>query len=61
MNLHLLLFGACFGTLAYAIGAATGTKAVRLGASAGVAVLAYLANSVFPQVDALRWTRDASP
>ncbi len=61
MNLHLLLFGACFGTLAYAIGAATGSKAVALGASAGLAVLAYLANSVFPQVEALAWTRNASP
>ena len=55
------LFGALFGALAFAVGAATGSKAAALGASAGAAVLAYLANSVFPQVDALSWTRQASP
>lgn len=61
INLQLLLFGACFGALAYAIGAATGSKAAALAGSAGIAVLAYLANSVFPQVSALGWTRDVSP
>jgi ABC-2 type transport system permease protein len=61
INLQLVLFGALFGGLAFAVGAATGSKAAALGASAGAAVLAYLANSVFPRVDALSWTRDASP
>jgi ABC-2 type transport system permease protein len=61
INLQLALFGACFGALAFAVGAATGSKAAALTASAGVAVLAYLANSVFPQVEALGWTRDISP
>ena len=61
INLHLALFGACFGALAFAVGAATGSRAAALGAGAGVAVLAYLANSVFPQVEALSWTRTVSP
>jgi ABC-2 type transport system permease protein len=58
---QLALFGACLGALAFAVGAATGRKALALGASAGVAVLAYLANGVFPQVEGLEWTRDLSP
>ncbi len=61
MNVHLALFGACFGALAFAIGAATGSKATALGATAGIAVVAYLANSVFPQVESLGWTRNLSP
>jgi ABC-2 type transport system permease protein len=61
IHLQLALFGACFGALAFAAGAATGSRAVALGAGSGVAVLAYLANSVFPQVAALEWTRAASP
>lgn len=61
MNLHLALFGVLFGALSFAVGAATGSKAAALGAGAGTAVLGYLANSVFPQLDALSWTRDLSP
>ena len=58
---QLVLFGACLGALAFAVGAATGRKALTLGISAGVAVPAYLANGVFPQVQGLEWTRDLSP
>jgi ABC-2 type transport system permease protein len=47
---QLAPFGACLGALALA-----------LGASAGAAVIAYLANGVFPQVEGLEWTRDLSP
>ena len=61
MNTHLALFGALFGTLAFAVGAATGSRTAALGTSAGAAVLAYLANSVFPQLAALGWTRTLSP
>jgi ABC-2 type transport system permease protein len=61
INLHLALFGGVFGALAFAVGAATGSRGLALGASAAVAVLAYLANSVFPQVAALAWTRSSSP
>ncbi len=61
INLQLALFGACFGALAFAVGAATGSRAAALGAGAGAAVLAYLANSVFPQVPSLSWTSSVSP
>ncbi|WDZ84587.1 ABC transporter permease subunit [Micromonospora cathayae] len=61
MTVHLALFGVVFAALAFAVGAATGRRAAALGAGAGVAVLGYLANSVFPQVQALSWTRDGSP
>jgi ABC-2 type transport system permease protein len=58
---QLVLFGACLGALALAVGAATGRKALALGVGAGVAILTYLANGVFPQVQGLEWTRDVSP
>ncbi|MDM4720179.1 ABC transporter permease subunit [Micromonospora sp. WMMA1363] len=61
MTLHLALFGLAFTALAFAVGAATGRRATALGAGAGVAVLGYLANSVFPQVEGLGWAREASP
>jgi ABC-2 type transport system permease protein len=61
ISLQLALFGIAFGALAFAIGAATGRKSLALGVSAGVAVLGYLANSVFPQAEGLRWTRSLSP
>jgi ABC-2 type transport system permease protein len=61
INVQLALFGAVFGTLAFAVGAATGRRSAALGTSAAAAVLAYLANSVFPQVAALEWTRTISP
>jgi len=61
MSLHLALFGILFGALAYAIGAATGRRAVALGGSAAVAVLAYLANAVLPQVEGLAGARALSP
>ena len=60
-TVQLILFGACLGALAFAVGAATGRKTLALGVSAGVAVLAYLANGVFPQVQGLQWTREVSP
>lgn len=60
-HLQLVLFGACFGALAFAIGAATGRRALTLGSSAAVAVVAYLANGAIPQVQGLEWTRNLSP
>jgi ABC-2 type transport system permease protein len=60
-TVQLALFGACIGALAFAVGAATGRKALAVGVTAGVTVLAYLANGVFPQLEGLEWTRDASP
>ncbi|SCL68451.1 ABC-2 type transport system permease protein [Micromonospora citrea] len=61
MTLHLVLFGLTFAALAFAVGGATGRRAAALGAGAGVAVLGYLANSVFPQAQGLTWTRELSP
>lgn len=61
INVHLALFGFCFGALAFAIGAATGSRALAIWVSAGVAVLTYLANGVIPQVEGLEWTRNLSP
>jgi ABC-2 type transport system permease protein len=60
-TVQLVLFGACLGALAFAAGAATGHRSLALGSSAGVAVLAYLANGVFPQLEGLEWTREVSP
>ncbi|RKN51340.1 hypothetical protein D7223_04420 [Micromonospora endolithica] len=61
MTLHLALFGLAFAAGAYAAGAATGRRAVALGTGAGVAVLGFLANSVFPQVEGLAWAQRLSP
>ncbi|MEV1290074.1 ABC transporter permease subunit [Micromonospora sp. NPDC049679] len=61
ITVQLLLFGGFFGALAFAVGAATGRKGLTLGLSAAVAVLAYLANSVIPQVEGLSWARNLSP
>jgi ABC-2 type transport system permease protein len=58
---QLALLGACLGGFAFAIGAATGRKSFAIAGTAGVAVLAYLANGVFPQLKGLDWTRDVSP
>jgi ABC-2 type transport system permease protein len=60
-NLQLALFGICFGALAFAIGAATGSRALALWVSAAVAVLAYVAKALLPQVQGLGWARDLSP
>jgi ABC-2 type transport system permease protein len=58
---QLWLFGVCLAALAFALGAATGSRAIALWVSAAIAVLAYLANGVFPQLEALSWTRNISP
>lgn len=59
-TLQLVLFAVTFGALAFAIGAATGRKALTLGVSGGVAVFAFLANGLIPQVDGLEWVRNLS-
>jgi ABC-2 type transport system permease protein len=61
VSVHLALFGFAFGALSFAIGAASGRKGVALAGSAGFAVLSYLANAVFPQVEGLAWARNLSP
>jgi beta-exotoxin I transport system permease protein len=60
-TLQLGLFGLWYGALAFAVGAATGRRVLALGATSAVAVLGYLANGVFPQLNGLKWTRSISP
>ncbi|MEX2424209.1 MAG: hypothetical protein WD990_09545, partial [Acidimicrobiia bacterium] len=58
---NLALFGFLFGTVAILIGAITGKKGLAIGATAGLAVIAFLANGLAPQVDALAWMQNLSP
>lgn len=59
--LNLALFGLFFGSVALLVGAITGKKGLAVGATAGVAVFAFLANGLAPQVDALAWVQNISP
>jgi ABC-2 type transport system permease protein len=59
--LQVALLGVCFGALAIAVGAATGRRALVFGVGAGVAVVAYFADSVAPQISGLSWLQKASP
>jgi hypothetical protein len=52
LGLVLLVLG--FGTVALAAGAASGRRGLTLGVTAALAVTAYLANTVAPQVDSLK-------
>ncbi|MFQ5966552.1 MAG: ABC transporter permease subunit [Acidimicrobiia bacterium] len=61
MHLHLVLFGALFGAVAYAVGGATGRKSLAIAVATGVAVLGYAANGVIPQVEGMEWVRNLSP
>lgn len=56
MHLQLVLFAVFFGSLSYAIGSATGRRGWALGIGAGVAVFAFAANGILPQVGGLEWT-----
>lgn len=60
-SLNLALMGLFFGAVAVLVGSITGRKGVTVGATAAVAVLAFLANGVAPQVDALAWMQNISP
>jgi beta-exotoxin I transport system permease protein len=59
--LQLAFFGLFFAALAYGIGAWTGRRVHAIAAGAGVAVLGYLADSFFTQIDGLKWTEKFSP
>jgi ABC-2 type transport system permease protein len=64
ITVHLALFGACCGAVAFAAGAATGRRAVALGTGAGVAVTGYLANSVITEAQSwspVHWYMGGSP
>jgi ABC-2 type transport system permease protein len=60
MHVHLAAFALLFGSLSFAVGAATGRRAWAYAVAGGVAVLAYAASGILPQVDGLEWTRDWS-
>jgi ABC-2 type transport system permease protein len=60
MHLHLAAFALLFGTLAFAVGAATGRRAAAWVTSAGLAVAAYAASGIIPQVEGLEWVRSYS-
>lgn len=59
--LQLALFGLVFASLAYAVGAATGRKSLALATGAAAAVVAYLADSFFVQIESLKWAERLSP
>jgi ABC-2 type transport system permease protein len=58
---QLALFGLLFAALAYGVGAWTGRRVYAIAAGAAVAVLGYLGDSFFTQIDALKWTEKFSP
>jgi ABC-2 type transport system permease protein len=58
---QLALFGLFFAGLAYSVGAWTGRRIYAIAAGAVVAVLGYLADSFFTQIDALKWMEKFSP
>jgi ABC-2 type transport system permease protein len=60
MHLQLVLFTVFFGAVAYAVGSATGRRGWALGVGAGVAVFAFAANGILPQVEGLEWIRGFS-
>lgn len=61
MSVGLLLFAMAFGSVAFAVGAATGRRAVALGSTAALAVIAYMAHAIGPQIQGGEWMADLSP
>ncbi len=60
-SLNLGLGGLLFGSLAMLVGGITGRRGLSISISAAVVVIAYLANGLAPQVDAVAWLQDLSP
>lgn len=60
-SLNLALLAAVFGTFALLVGAIVGRRGLVIGVTAVVAVVAYLANGLAPQVDSLAWLQKGSP
>jgi ABC-2 type transport system permease protein len=60
-SLNLALMGLFFGLVAVLVGSITGSKGMAVGATAAVAVVAFLANGLAPQVEALAWMQNISP
>lgn len=61
MTVGLLLFALAFASLSFAIGAATGSRALALGGTAALAVMAYLAHAIGPQLRGGDWMDKVSP
>jgi ABC-2 type transport system permease protein len=59
--LQLALFGVLFAALAYGVGAWAGRRIYAIGAGAAVAVVGYLADTFFTQIDSLKWMERFSP
>ncbi|MFZ0625742.1 MAG: ABC transporter permease subunit [Acidimicrobiia bacterium] len=59
-SLQLALLAVVFGSLALMVGAVRGRRGVVLGVSAAVAVFAYFADTVIPQVEGLAWLENLS-
>lgn len=60
-SLNLALMSLLFGSLAILVGAITGRRGPAISITAAVVVVAYLANGLAPQVDALAWLQKVSP
>jgi ABC-2 type transport system permease protein len=58
---QMALLGLVFGSLAMAVGGIRGRRGLVIGVTAAVAVLAYLADTVAPLVDAIAWIENLSP
>jgi ABC-2 type transport system permease protein len=61
MTVGLLLFALAFASVAFAIGAATGSRTAALGGTAALAVMAYLAHAIGPQIEGGAWMDKISP
>jgi ABC-2 type transport system permease protein len=60
-SLNLALMSLLFGALAILVGAIAGRRGLATSITAAAAVVAYLANGLAPQVDALAWLQNVSP
>jgi ABC-2 type transport system permease protein len=58
---QLALFGLFFAGLGFGVGAWTGRRVYAIAVGAVVAVVGYLADSFFTQIDGLKWTEKFSP
>lgn len=60
-SLNLALLGGVFGAVALFTGALTGRRGLVIGVAAGIAVVAYLANALAPQLEGFEWIQNLSP
>lgn len=61
ISLQLALFGLMFAALAYGVGAWTGRRRYAIAVGAVIAVLGYLGDSFFTQIQSLKWVEKFSP